>query len=271
MCGDDGGRHHSFCRYPLPDPARLALQELAARTDVLLVGEVHGTQEVPRVVAGLLSDLAALGYRGLGLEIPRPQRDGLEAWGRGLTPDPPAFFAQPAADGRGNCQVLSLVRQALGTGDTWQVLCFDQGPDQLFTRWEERDEWMARNLLAQRDRHCPGGKVVAICGNLHARVAPGRFGRRYWPSLAGWLRQFQPQLAVHSVKVIFHTGAFFNMGVRRILPRFLPWNAPARIRAPKRRGYTLELQLPRATPATFLSPPTSSASARSPLRHTDPP
>ena len=64
--------------YELPTDVKKQLLDLAARSDFLLLGEMHGTQEVPRLVLGLLDDLASLGYGGLGLEMPRGEQDALE-------------------------------------------------------------------------------------------------------------------------------------------------------------------------------------------------
>jgi len=254
---------------PLPERAEHAVLELAATTDLLLFGEIHGTQEVPRVVAGLLPKLTALGYHGLALELPAPERDPLAGWARGDTPQPPSCFSRPSWDGRCNVQVLGLVRASVAAG--WQVLCIDQGPDQPMVRWADRDHWMARNLWTQWQQLCPTGKVVGICGNLHARVRPDS-GSGYppvralgWlqrlrrtrdelgPSLAGWVQQEYPEVAVHSIMVTFQTGsAFFNGRVQRLGPFRV-----GRVDSGSDRRYSLVIRLPKATPATFLAPPSS--------------
>jgi hypothetical protein len=95
--------------YELSPDVVQALIEVAVTSDVLLFGELHGTQEVPRLLVRLLDDLAAVGYRGLALEIPQDERDGLERWARAESTTVPEFFAHPFADGRGNRQVLALV------------------------------------------------------------------------------------------------------------------------------------------------------------------
>jgi len=47
--------------YPLPTAARARMEELAASSDILILGEMHGTQEVPELVASLLPRLTELG------------------------------------------------------------------------------------------------------------------------------------------------------------------------------------------------------------------
>jgi hypothetical protein len=248
--------------YGLPPGVEERVLQVAASSHLLLFGELHGTREVPSVVAGLLPKLAERGYRGLGLELPRDEQALLTAWADGLVDQPPAFFARPSRDGRGNTQVLDLVKTARALG--MHLVCFDQGPDQVAMQWADRDALMARNLLDGWSRLPAGAKVVGICGSLHARLAPeqgmGRLlrkavsgGQQLWPSLAGWVRRQQPALLASAVNVRFAAGEYFNMGEKTIYAR--PGARTEAWTQPGGPAYTLALWLPRATAATFLSPP----------------
>jgi hypothetical protein len=246
----------------LPSGVEEVLLQLAANSHLLLFGELHGTREVPALVAGLLPKLAERGYHGLGLELPRDQQAPLTAWADGLVDRPPALFSRPSRDGRGNTQVLELVKKARALGI--ELVCFDQSPDQVAHQWVDRDGFMARNLLEAWSGLPAGAKVVGICGSLHARLAPeqgmGRLlrkavsgGQQLWPSMAGWVRQEQPALITGAVEVRFASGEYFNMGAKTIYAR-----PGARVQAwtrPAGPAYTLALWLPRASQATFLSPP----------------
>jgi hypothetical protein len=246
----------------LPTEVERAVLDLAGRCDLLLFGELHGTREVPALVGGLLTKLAPLGYGGLGLEVPSDQHQALTDWASGQTQEPPRFYAQPSVDGRGSSEALELAKQAAGLG--WQLLCFDQPADQPEQGWVERDAWMAYNLLEQWAARSNGRRVAAVCGSLHARLAPaqgvGRLlrkaitsGQERWPSRAAAVHQRQPALAVGAINVRFAAGAYINMGQRTIFPRpgvqVAPWVRSAE------PAYTLELWLPRANPATFLANP----------------
>src|SRR5438552_2294588 len=103
----------------LPAAVEQAVLDLAGRCDLLLFGELHGTREVPALVAGLLGKLAPLGYGGLGLEVPSDQRQPLADWANAKTAEPPPFYAQPSKDGRGSTESLALVQQAVVAG--WPV------------------------------------------------------------------------------------------------------------------------------------------------------
>jgi len=49
--------------YPLPPKALGVLTKLADASDVLVLGELHGTQETPTIAAALLAPLSQRGYR----------------------------------------------------------------------------------------------------------------------------------------------------------------------------------------------------------------
>ena len=112
--------------YPLPPAAKARIESLAESSDILILGEMHGTQEVPELVAGLLGPLTKLGYRTLALEVPNNEQASLLKCLRRETERIPNFFAHPNGDGRGNAQLLALARIAASPPFQWQILCFDQ-------------------------------------------------------------------------------------------------------------------------------------------------
>lgn len=234
----------------LPDPARQQLLALAAESDLVLIGETHGTQEVPRLILGLLPDLTSLGYGALGLEVPVGQRDQLLRCAQGKGAPPPFFGPSDFRDGRGNAQALSLVQQAVSGG--WGLLCFDVAFTQEGDAWSVRDREMAQNLLDQWGRYCPGRKVLGVCGNYHSRLVPPIDPTDLWPSFAYSVQQERPDLRVSSVNVVFHRGAFFNGEIRTFNPGSEPFGEAAEVRPANWLGHTVDLHLPRATPVTFL-------------------
>ena len=145
--------------YQLPAATQHSVLDVAGRSQLLLFGELHGTCEVPSVIAALLPKLQVLGYRGLALEIPSDVRDHLAGWASGRVAQPPAFYSHPSKDGRGNQQALGLAATAAASG--FELLCFDQGQGQIIHNWADRDQWMATNLLQQWRRLCVGKRVVA--------------------------------------------------------------------------------------------------------------
>jgi hypothetical protein len=268
--------------YPLPSGVQRSVDELAAQSDVLVLGEIHGTQEVPAVAAGLLAPLTKLGYGVLAVEVPEDQRAGLIAWTAGTTTTVPSFFARPWEDGRGSAEALSLIRAALSPPFRWKLICFDgqiaemireakQGtPGESATLSESermialslrRDAKMAANLADQRGQLGSQAKVLAICGNLHARTAshpaPGNPFVALWPSFAAVLQSNHPTWRVRSVNISPYSGGYFNGGkVNTFAGRPLD---EAEARPTPEGDWDLELGLPRATPATFLATPINPA------------
>ncbi|HEV2970514.1 MAG TPA: DUF6624 domain-containing protein [Pirellulales bacterium] len=272
--------------YSLPASAERSITDLAARSDVLILGETHGTQEVPAVGAALLAPLSKLGYSALALEVPSDQRGPLIDWATGKTPILPSFFAKPNGDGRGNLQLLALVRAALLPPLRWQVICFDETEaaeqregEELLKKYKapkdsqespdfalqpeviamslRRDASMAASLAKQRQQLAPRAKVLAICGNLHARIANHSAADNplsaLWPSFAAVLQSEHADWRIRSINVQSHRGGFFNGGKVNKLGG--PALDHVEAHSEHDGDYSLELALPRATPATFFIAP----------------
>ena len=261
--------------YPLPVDVRQSLKTLAIESDVLVFGEIHGTKEVPAVVEELLPTLTEQGYRALALEVPCDEQPAVAAWAKGDTDAVPRFFANPGSDGRGNQQVLALVRRSLRPPYGWKLICFD-GSDEEFMRQMmerlpkdakgniadgaaklssddmvalsvERDRAMAKNFAAEWKKLPTECKVVAVCGNLHARTAnhaPAESPMKaLWPSFAEVLKRDHPQWQVRSINVQALSGEYFNEGKVNKLPE----RPLAKVEARRTAGgdWDWELNLPR--------------------------
>lgn len=226
------------------------LLTLAAESDLLLIGELHGTQEVPCLMLGLLPALAKLGYGGLALELPVGERDQLLRCAQGKDTPPPMFGPADFRDGRGNAQALSLIQRAVQSG--WELLCFDVDFMQESDAWSVRDQGMAQNLLHQWEQLCSERKVLGVCGNYHSRLVPPTEPTEYWPSFAYSVQQARPDLRVSSLKVKYQRGAYFNGEVRTFDNGAEFSASQAEVHPADWLGHTLDLHLPYATPATFL-------------------
>jgi hypothetical protein len=243
--------------YLLPAQARSELLALAAQADLLIIGELHGVQEVPRLILGLLPDLESLSYRGLGMEIPCELSEPIVDWVQGRTTDPTFFFEpRSTGDGRESVQAISLFRQMLEREAGWRLICFDSGSHQPNGNWEDRDAQMASNLMEQWQQTCPDHKIIAVCGNYHSRLAPGSVAPpEYWPAFAAQFVQAEPVRKVISIKPLFHGGAFHNFGDRPINdipdPPGTPTITTPEFRPSDDASHTIELHLPFATPVTF--------------------
>ena len=120
-----------------------------------------------------------------------------------------------------------------------------------------RDASMAANFAGQRREIPTDARVLAICGNLHARTEAHARGdsptKQLWPSFAAVLKRDQPNWRVESINVRAFSGEYFNSGkVNKIGAR--PIDSIA-LRHTPNADYGYELDLPQATVATFLQTP----------------
>jgi hypothetical protein len=182
-------------RPPASPPVREALQlpgELVAPASSILLGEVHGTREVPAFVARLVSQLAVDRPVILGLEIVPAElpslaaylaSDGGPAARQAALRDP--WWQSPFQDGRRSVAMFELIetmRVLRAGGARVDVVCFDHKVPEGGTA-TDREEGMARNLLAAR-RARPDATLVALAGNLHTRrtLIP-RIGNYDWMAI----------------------------------------------------------------------------------------
>ena len=180
--------------YPLPARAERALVALAGEADVLVLGEMHGSQEVPAVAAALLGPLTKLGYGALALEVPAEEQRPLTDWATGKTRGDSQFLC-PAGRRRSRQRSDSgvdprrlvpataleadLFRRIESRDRQRQRQASQDGSPRHFAavrrrvrcHLRPRDTTMAANLAKQRQLLAPQAKVLAICGSFHAQTS----------------------------------------------------------------------------------------------------
>jgi len=173
---------------PFDVPARLAQP-----TAVILLGELHGTEQAPRFVGDLA---CALTMRGLpvtvALELPVESSTRL---GRLVTDNRPsandwqALFGGAWQDGRRSTAVAGLVERLAAmrrAGANVELASYapDSAPAQ------ERDDGMSRALAALAANR---RVLVVLSGNLHNRLRAGTaISPRYRPAGFGLARLIDP-------------------------------------------------------------------------------
>ncbi|MCP4966038.1 MAG: ChaN family lipoprotein [bacterium] len=144
---------------------------------VILVGELHGTNESPAFVDALTCVVLSFDFEvNIGLEIPDEETQTIEAF---LASDggPDArrdllsgsFWSSGVADGRQSTAILELLdslRRRIATGAPIDVVLLDSADA------EDRDVAMADKLLAAVARS-PERVTVALTGNIHSRGERG--------------------------------------------------------------------------------------------------
>jgi hypothetical protein len=155
-----------------------AIIERAAGHRVLLIGEIHGTQQVPAVVADLARQIAAV-ERPLivGLEIWRGEQQAIERYldSAGTWEDralllASEFWTRDYQDGRSSGAMVDLLDRlrALALKSDVSVVAFDEDPVANLDG-AARDKAMAERLSRALDAE-PQALALVLAGNFHTRI-----------------------------------------------------------------------------------------------------
>ena len=140
---------------------------------VLLVGEIHGTEEMPDFVAALLGDAVAMGAPVIiGVEMKTFEQAHLDEFMHDRSPSSvPAgeLWRDPFPDGRSSTAMLRLLRSARDLARTTghvRVVAIDALPG------TKRDLGMAGTVTREAKAH-PDSVVLVLAGNLHTHLTRG--------------------------------------------------------------------------------------------------
>ena len=175
---------------------------------LLLIGEMHGTREIPPVVA----ELACLARRRrvpvvVALELHVEEAARLDAWMAGAAPTAELlrgeFWTRTYQDGRTSAAMAAMLARLRALGV--RVVLIDPHPP----GGKDRDEKMADGLAALRAQD-PGSLILALVGNLHNRIALGSpWDPGYRPM--GWFLR-ERKIALRSLEVTYASGNAWTCG-----------------------------------------------------------
>lgn len=140
---------------------------------LLVLGELHGTEELPRIAVRTACAAAAGGKTAwLALEWPRQDLERIESFlstGDEAALLTGAFWRRDYQDGRSSRAMLGVlheVRRMRAAGRDVRVLPFDVSVDGS-ANGQDRDTGMAAFIADARTRN-PGAPMVLLVGNIHA-------------------------------------------------------------------------------------------------------
>ncbi|MCE3261882.1 MAG: hypothetical protein K0R43_961 [Pseudoduganella sp.] len=211
---------------PLPCQPQSLLDAATIRERVILVGELHGTNEMPAFVSGLACSLLQQGRQVvLALEVPADVQPALERY---LASDGGAAARQPLYagsfgklnDGRGSVAMMAMLEQVRllrQAGAPIGLAATDMNSSQFAMKpgekWNPnaRDRIMAKNIAALAGAQ-PDAVVLSLSGNLHAtKRMGGMVGADYKP--LGYL--LSRQMPTHAIAFAHGAGAaWICMGVK---------------------------------------------------------
>ncbi len=250
------------------DDAAAKILDVYDEQSVLVIGELHGTEETPALVASIIKRLADEGPVTLALEIPRQEQlridrflesDGSRDAFTGLLAG--EFWQTPAneSDGRRSEAMLALldfIRDARMQGREIAVVALDDV--QFYAADSDRRQGMADRISALA-QPLASGPVLALLGNFHARVTPFTGlvisdGEPIEPPVPTASRVREVPLT--SLNVMACRGAFWACRDGICGPIELPGYCEDRRGArlskldPARNGYHFHLMLPIFTPSS---------------------
>jgi len=153
----EGGRKRLKCPHPIKGFK-------TERGQMIWFGEMHGTEESPRLVGDAVCEGARWDRVQLGLEIWQDEQLRLNHYlmdgdRKKLFEGP--FWAQH--DGRSTTAMVALldrIRQIRDDGGKVEVVAYD------ITNEPDRDKAMAKTVIASRD---PNAVWIGLAGNVHTR------------------------------------------------------------------------------------------------------
>lgn len=190
-----------------PDAQQPATRADQTAQEIILIGEVHGTKETPRLFSNLVTVAAREKNKriGVGLELPiLLQRLIDEAVKNNIKIDSfrEQLLANPAwqkiDDGRSSEAMLDLICDTLRLAESQKVSFFF-----FDTQINERNETMAQ-LIGQRVRQQRYDVTFILTGNIHANKAPRHPKKTKTVPMGHWLEE--QGFAVHSYDVRYSEG-----------------------------------------------------------------
>ena len=181
----------------------------------ILVGEIHGTAEIPPLVAVLVRSLSSKAETLLCLEIAASEQPRLDAFfasdgGGGAVRallSGPHWLMPDGRASKGYLEMLQLVRQLGRSGRRVRVVAIDvdfplQGaaarqepitPEEIVEFSRKRDQQMAVNVQQAVAKY-PIANLVVLVGNVHASVHRGTAWDAEYKPLGWHLKQRLPGL-----------------------------------------------------------------------------
>ncbi len=189
----------------MSDLDREEFTEYIADKKVIVIGEMHGTNEVPLFVLQLVQELKKQEKRlTVALEIPITYQSNIEEYlSTGKLDDLLKLDHFRYPDGRSSVAMGELLKGLRKLPDV-NVLCFDSETGLDVT--VDRDSLMGVNLI--KSYH--GQKMVVLTGNLHANLQEGYWQPHFKSAIFYLNRAIDSDGKIVSLNTYFGSGTIWN-------------------------------------------------------------
>lgn len=194
--------------------AAQAIREHAGDRRLVLLGESHGTREIPDLVEVLAAEYAQDGPVVVGLEVAYGEQAALDAYLRSDGGTQARAVLRSRAywtrhddqhDGRRNEDMLDLiesVRRLRAQGHDVALLAFDMNADTPRRDDDARNRFMA-HVVRSAVQALPRGRVLMLAGHVHAMLERPSYAPPQMPTPTGvFLRDLGPA----SIRIGAKTG-----------------------------------------------------------------
>lgn len=239
--------------------AAQAIREHVGSRRLVLLGESHGTREIPDLVEALATGYAQDGPVIVGLEVAYGEQASLDAY---LASDGSAqaraalrsraYWTKPddQHDGRRNEDMLDLIeamRRLRADGQDVALLAFDMKADTPRNDHDARNRFMAQVVRSAVDA-LPHGRVLVLVGHVHAMLERPSYAPPQMPTPTGvFLRDLGPA----SIRIGAKTGQSWAC-IRPAPCGPVPADTTPRRTGPHPPPYTFGVMLERFTIARLM-------------------
>jgi len=189
---------------------------------IIFFGEIHGSKEIPLILAEFFRIFSQEEDFDLALEVPRDNQEKIDNFlmlrNEEILKEISFFKQQENSDGRNSLEYLQLIKTIaeinLQRFLPIRILCIDISLQDKFESQNEREEGMADNIfnLWKKEK-----KMFVILGNVHISKKQFILGEKIISPVACHLVALSyPSPRIFSVNLQPRTGEFFNFGIKRV-------------------------------------------------------
>lgn len=208
---------------------------------IIVLGEIHGTREIPKIIQKIIVSLAKNKSINLFLEVPTDQQKFI------YNKEIPFYKEKESMDGRNSKEYFNLIKYLRKFKSQIKIFCIDP------LIWDKnRDYNIYKNII--RIMKESKDASVFICGNIHAYKNTIEINNKKIEPTAYYLKNFLKDKMV-SINFIPLSGEFFNTTLKKIPEDKIKhlFFKEKIVRLDKKGGYDYNYYLKKVSPCSFIN------------------
>ena len=188
--------------------------------DVILIGEIHGTREIPLLLEKYFDLMSNVYSFDIALEIPKNNQEVinkfLEDKDDSLLKKTPFFLQSLPTDGRNSAAYFHLIKSIFHINNyndkKIKIFCIDVHTEENIKDQNDRERKMAENIF---EKITVGKKIFVVLGNLHASKKKCKFDDNAILPV-GYLLSKKVDNKIFSIDIRPLKGRFYNFTIKEI-------------------------------------------------------